>query len=304
MTIISNTSDTERTDGDERTEIDFGDLDVLHHAASAGGSSSAVGLVDTGQQRAVSAAVDHDEERTDNEAESPEADTDAETAAPELNGDNGSASEASLGLRDDGEIVIDLRSGISADSSGLPPAIVVPEPVDGLTALRARAAEPVEADTAADAAGTDLLEIEPEHDEAAAEQTGRSSRRRSTVEARRVYRVVRRIDAWSVLKISAIFFFCLWLVLMTTGVILWNSAVQSGNVDNIENLIATLLGFETFAFEGDLIFRVALLGGLTTVVFSTALTVLMSVLFNLISDLTGGIRVTVLQEESARRRIR
>jgi len=106
------------------------------------------------------------------------------------------------------------------------------------------------------------------------------------------------------LKISVIFYFCLWLVLMTAGVILWAGAMQSGTVDNIENLIATLLGFEKFVFEGETLFRVALFGGLTAAVAATAMTVLMAVLFNLISDLTGGIRVTVIQEESARRKIR
>ncbi len=127
---------------------------------------------------------------------------------------------------------------------------------------------------------------------------------REPLEARRVYRIIRRVDGWSVLKVSVIFYFCLWLVLMTAGVILWSGAVQSGTIDNVENLIATLLGFETFAFEGETLFRVALFGGLTAAVAATAITVLMAILFNLISDLTGGIRVTVIQEESARRRIR
>jgi hypothetical protein len=49
-------------------------------------------------------------------------------------------------------------------------------------------------------------------------------------------------------------------------------------------------------------FRAYAVGGLVMVVAATGFTVLLAVLFNLISDLTGGVRVTVVEEESARSR--
>lgn len=52
-----------------------------------------------------------------------------------------------------------------------------------------------------------------------------------------------------------------------------------------------------FQFEDGRILQAVLLGGLVLVVAGAAFNVVLAVLFNLISDLTGGVRVTVLEEE-------
>ena len=57
---------------------------------------------------------------------------------------------------------------------------------------------------------------------------------------------------------------------------------------------------ESFAFEGAKLFRGAAIGGLVMVLVTTGFSVLMAVLFNLISDLTGGIRVSVIELENLR----
>ncbi len=124
----------------------------------------------------------------------------------------------------------------------------------------------------------------------------------SRLRARRVRRLVRHIEPWSVLKMSIIFYFCLWVILLMAGVILWRFAVTAGTVDNVENFIKELFALETFTFNPDQIFRVSALGGLVMVVAGSGFTVLMAVLFNLISDLIGGVRMTVVEEETARPR--
>lgn len=124
----------------------------------------------------------------------------------------------------------------------------------------------------------------------------------SRLRARRVRRLVRHIEPWSVLKMSLIFYFCLWAILLIAGVILWRFAVTAGTVDNVENFIKELFALETFTFNPDQIFRVSALGGLVMVVAGSGFTVLMAVLFNLISDLIGGVRMTVVEEETARPR--
>ena len=53
----------------------------------------------------------------------------------------------------------------------------------------------------------------------------------------------------------------------------------------------------SFKFEDERIFEAFALGGAVLVLAGSAGTVVMALLFNLISDLTGGIRVTVLEEE-------
>jgi len=120
--------------------------------------------------------------------------------------------------------------------------------------------------------------------------------------ARRVRRLVRHVEPWSVLKLSLIFYFCLWGIMLIAGVILWSLAVGSGIIDNIENFIQKLFALDSFAFNADQIFRASAVGGLVLVVAGAGFTVLMAVLFNLISDVTGGIRFTVVEEETARPR--
>ena len=58
--------------------------------------------------------------------------------------------------------------------------------------------------------------------------------------------------------------------------------------------------FKTFRFDGFKILWASILGGLVLVLAGAALNVLLCVLFNLISDMVGGIRVQVIEEETAR----
>ena len=130
---------------------------------------------------------------------------------------------------------------------------------------------------------------------------GRMARRASRRQkARRVHRLVRHVEPWSVLKLALVFYFCLWVIMLVTGAILWRVAVSSGVIDNIEGFIESLLVLDNFKFNGDELFRAYAVGGLLMVLISTGFTVLAAVLFNLISDLIGGVRVTVIQEETAR----
>jgi hypothetical protein len=126
-------------------------------------------------------------------------------------------------------------------------------------------------------------------------------RTRNQLRARKVQRIVRRVDPWSVLKLSLVFYFCVWVMVIVAAVLLWGVAVGSGTVGSLESFIAEFLAFEEFQFNGDQLFQVFALGGLIGVFVATAVTAVLAVLFNLIADLTGGVRFTVVEEESARR---
>ncbi len=132
--------------------------------------------------------------------------------------------------------------------------------------------------------------------------TWRDKRTAGRLRARKVRRLVRHVEPWSVLKISLIFYFCLWVILLIAGVMLWNLAISSGTIDNVEKFVTELFALESFSFNPDQIFRASAIGGLVLVVAGAGFTVLMAVLFNLISDITGGIRFTVVEEETARPR--
>ena len=113
---------------------------------------------------------------------------------------------------------------------------------------------------------------------------------------RRVTRVVRHVDPWSVFKIAIIFNLVLYVVLLTAGVLLWNVAYATGTVDNLERFFESF-GWSTFEFHGGAIFHAAWIAGLFGVIGLTGVAVLAATLFNLITDLVGGVRLTVLEEE-------
>ncbi|HSL74292.1 MAG TPA: DUF3566 domain-containing protein [Ilumatobacteraceae bacterium] len=113
---------------------------------------------------------------------------------------------------------------------------------------------------------------------------------------RRVTRVVRHVDPWSVFKIAVVANLVLYLIVLTAGVLLWNVAYATGTVDNVERFFESF-GWSSFEFNGGEIYRSAWVGGLFLVVGFTGLAVLFATLFNLITDLVGGVRFTVLEEE-------
>ena len=113
---------------------------------------------------------------------------------------------------------------------------------------------------------------------------------------RRVTRVVRHVDAWSVCKVALVFNLFLYVVVLTSGVLLWQVAQNTGTVDNVQRFFESF-GWKQFTLHGGEIFHNAWVAGLFGVVGLTGLAVLMATLFNLITDLVGGIRVSVLEEE-------
>lgn len=114
---------------------------------------------------------------------------------------------------------------------------------------------------------------------------------------RKVSRVVRRIDGWTVFKISLVLYMLLYFVLLIAGVLLWHLAYTTGTVDNIQGFIKELFGLKTFTINGKKLFNASRGLGLFLAIAGTGLHVTLAVLFNLIADLVGGVRVTVLEEE-------
>ena len=118
--------------------------------------------------------------------------------------------------------------------------------------------------------------------------------------ARKVRRLVRHIEPWSVLKVALLFNFCMWVVTMVAGVLLWNAADTAGTIEDVETFVIEIFALKDYTLEGDVIFNAVALGGLVVAVAATGFAVLIAILLNLISDLTGGIRVTVVEEETSR----
>ncbi|MEC7829057.1 MAG: DUF3566 domain-containing protein [Actinomycetota bacterium] len=129
----------------------------------------------------------------------------------------------------------------------------------------------------------------------AEEDLGWLGRRRARV--KRTRRTIRHVDPWSVLKVSVLLYACLYGATVIAGYLLWTAAVQSGVITNIESFIAEVGSYEVWEINGDEIFQRATVIGAVLFVAGVAFNVLLTIIFNLISDLVGGVRVTLLEED-------
>lgn len=123
-------------------------------------------------------------------------------------------------------------------------------------------------------------------------------------QGRRSRLIIRRVDPWTVLKFSALLYVSVYFVVLVAGIVLWSAATAAGVRGNIESFIRELIASEHFKFEADKILRSSVIGGAVLVVFGSLGNVLMAVLFNLISDVVGGIGISVEERPPRRRRRR
>ena len=108
--------------------------------------------------------------------------------------------------------------------------------------------------------------------------------------------MLRKIDPWSVLKFSLLFYFCLLLIMLLGSAIIFAILKSFGVIANIEKLINELSD-TAFRVSGGAIFRWLFLFGLLGAVVASAVTVFLAFLYNLIADVVGGIEVTVAERE-------
>ncbi|HEX5944711.1 MAG TPA: DUF3566 domain-containing protein [Acidimicrobiales bacterium] len=164
------------------------------------------------------------------------------------------------------------------------------------------------------------------------EGRGLHSSKRKDRAAKRGLRVNQRlwsIDPWSVFKVSALFYLCLGLIILVAGTLLYNAGRRVGTIDQAESFVTRMgaygecvaqteveegVEFEEdddkcdegqvlvggFAVDDGTLFRVAAIGGTVLVVAGSIGNVLLTVLLNLLNELTGGLRHTVVKEPVAR----
>lgn len=108
--------------------------------------------------------------------------------------------------------------------------------------------------------------------------------------------MLRKIDPWSVLKFSLLFYFCLLLIMLLASAIIFAILKSFGVIQNIEELVQDLAD-SAFTVSGGAIFRWLFLFGLLGTVVASAVTVFLAFLYNLIADVVGGIEVSVAERE-------
>lgn len=116
---------------------------------------------------------------------------------------------------------------------------------------------------------------------------------------RRVRRIIRKIDPWTSLKVSALVWAVLSVALVLGTVIFWSVLDRAGIPAGITEFMVeiTLIeeGSEPFA-NVEQFFRALVFGAIVWWVAMTGATVLGAVIYNLVSDVVGGLEIVVLEE--------
>lgn len=113
-------------------------------------------------------------------------------------------------------------------------------------------------------------------------------------------RIVRRVQIWSVFKVALLGGLVFYVVSLLAVALLWSLATSAGQIHHIEKFMRDV-GFKDWSFNGVRLFELAALVGAVVAVAGSVLITLAGAVMNLISELTGGIRFTVIEVEHAPR---
>jgi len=105
--------------------------------------------------------------------------------------------------------------------------------------------------------------------------------------------VIRKVGPWSVFKLSLLFYFCVMLVILLALGMLYSVLGAVGAIDSITRLARDLFADQSFEIHGGWIFTRLTLIGIAMVLIWSLINVFVAFLYNLISDVLGGIEVTL-----------
>ena len=116
---------------------------------------------------------------------------------------------------------------------------------------------------------------------------------------RRVRRIIRKIDPWTTLKVSAVVWAVIGLAFVLGAVIFWSVLDRAGIPDRLVDFMVeiTLIeeGTDPFA-NTEQFLRFLIFGSVVNWVLFTGLSVAIAVVYNLVSDVVGGLEIVVLEE--------
>lgn len=116
---------------------------------------------------------------------------------------------------------------------------------------------------------------------------------------RRVRRIIRKIDPWTALKVSAVVWAVIALGVVLGGVIFWSVFDRSGLPDRFTDFLVeiTLIDAGTQPFANvEQFFRLLVFSSVVFWVLATGFSVALAIVYNLVSDVVGGVEVVVLEE--------
>ena len=129
-----------------------------------------------------------------------------------------------------------------------------------------------------------------------------SAQSRSVRVPRRTSLQLRRLDPWSVLKISLVLSVCGFLVWLVAVGVLYGVLAGMGVWDQINGTYSDLTSANNAQVSNELIsggrvFGTAFVIGLVNIVLMTALATVGSLVYNVVADFVGGIEVTLSEPD-------
>jgi hypothetical protein len=114
---------------------------------------------------------------------------------------------------------------------------------------------------------------------------------------RRTRVVLRKVGPWSILKFSLVFYFCMMLVILFAFYILYSVLSALGTLDSLVKLLVDFsLVNKGFQLDTGWIFMRLFVFGLLMVILWSVINLFAILLYNLISDVIGGIEVTLAEK--------
>jgi hypothetical protein len=107
---------------------------------------------------------------------------------------------------------------------------------------------------------------------------------------------VRHLNIWSVAKVSFIFYFLFFAAVVVASVMLWYVANAVGALQSIEKSVKTLFDLSKFTLHPSEVAKYTSAAGGVLAILGTLGNVLAALMYNLISDLVGGIRFQVVDD--------
>jgi Transmembrane domain of unknown function (DUF3566) len=133
-------------------------------------------------------------------------------------------------------------------------------------------------------------------------QQQQAARRSVRGAPRRTRVVVRKVGPWSVLKFSLLFYFCVMLIVYFALMIIYSILSAVGAIDSLGRLLGYVFatgndnGPQAVVIRFGSVFSWLFLIGLANVVLWSLINVFVAFLYNLISDVVGGVEVTLAEK--------
>lgn len=106
-----------------------------------------------------------------------------------------------------------------------------------------------------------------------------------------------KVDLWSVLKVSLCFHLAGLAIMIIAGLVVWLLLDASGGIHNFEKFMGDIMSAKDYRLVASQILLGAVLVGLVIVALMTIVTVIAAALYNLFSELVGGVEVTLVEAD-------